>query len=133
MTNGLPSNNTYFLINIETGIADFKDRKLALKFMDVSSNFSRRIKILGNIYWLVYSLYMWYIDEIQVLNRIEINGYYYRGCYWKFHALVYYQLIIQLIVQYKDTRGLSIYSFLWLVLISSYITSTHHRALHGSK
>lgn len=32
--------------------------------------------------------------------------------YWKFHALVYYQLIIQLIVQYKDTRGLSIYSFL---------------------
>lgn len=133
MTNGLPSNNTYFLINIETDIADFKDRKLALKFMDVSSNFSRRIKILGNIYWLVYSLYMWYIDEIQVLNRIEINGYYYRGCYWKFHALVYYQLIIQLIVQYKDTRGLSIYSFLWLVLISSYTTSTHHRALHGSK
>lgn len=50
MTNGLPSNNTYFLINIETDIADFKDRKLALKFMDVSSNFSRRIKILGNIY-----------------------------------------------------------------------------------
>lgn len=51
--------------------------------------------------------------------------------YWKFPALVYYELIIQLIVQYKDPRGLSIYSSLRIstgifIIYHQHTTITQH-------